>query len=194
MSNALSNNKSSTRGPRLRCLRPRLFSKASNARPIEAHASTASGGASCRAIDVRPLLSLLVSPSVVVRRARWRSRIVQPVRMPSNAALVTGYAVACRRDSYATSAVKTPAPRALRQLACCNTLATQTSVAQIGLQRCYGSLRGHPGASGVIQRQRLWVEHTASTRAALPDPEGSKKQHRAVCRGSLARRRQKQHL
>ena len=75
---------------------------------------------------------------------------------------------------YRRLSTATPTQRmrsALRQLACCNTLATQTSVAQIGLQRCYGSLRGHPGASGVIQRQRLWVEHTASTRAVLPDPD-----------------------
>ena len=102
----------------------------------------------------------------------WQLLLAQDtVRIPSNGALVTGYIPSSvHRDSYATYAVKTPAA-ALRQLACCNILATQTSVAQIGLQRCYGSLRGHPGASGVIQRQRLWVEHTASTRAVLPDPD-----------------------
>ena len=63
---------------------------------------------------------------------------------------------------YRRLSTATPTQRmrsALRQLACCNTLATQTSVAQIGLQRCYGSLRGHPGASGVIQRQRLCRAH-----------------------------------
>ena len=63
---------------------------------------------------------------------------MQHVRMPSNAALVTGYAVACcRRDTYATYAVKTPAA-ALRQLACCNTLASQSKVA--AEHRC-GSLQ-----------------------------------------------------
>ena len=70
---------------------------------------------------------------------------MQHVRMPSNAALVTGYAVACcRRDTYATYAVKTPAA-ALRQLACCNTLASKVARQKYRLRQPADI----PGASGV---------------------------------------------
>ena len=61
------------------------------------------------------------------------------VRMPSDCALGTGYAVACHRDSYATYAVKTPAV-ALRQLACCKTLANQASSRKLALSGATGAL------------------------------------------------------
>ena len=91
---------------------------------------------------------------------------MQPVRMPSNAALVTGYAVACRRD-YATSAVKTPAPRALRQLACCNTLASQSKVA--AEHRC-GSLQTSLVPQECIKTTHLRIQTGQARRLRREQP------------------------
>ena len=87
--------------------------------------------------------------------------------MPNNAALVTGYAVACRRDSYATSAVKTPAPRALRQLACCNTLASQSKVA--AEHRC-GSLQTSLVPQECIKTTHLRIQTGQARRLRREQP------------------------
>ena len=56
----------------------------------------------------------------------WQLLLAQDtVRMPSNAALVTGYAVACHRDSLRNLCGRKTPRAALRQLACCKTLASQ---------------------------------------------------------------------
>jgi hypothetical protein len=72
------------------------------------------------------------------------------VRMPSNAALVTGYAVACHRDSLRNLCGR-KRPRRAPELACGKTLASQASVAQIGPERCYRSATGALEATLVLQ-------------------------------------------
>ena len=158
-------------------------------------------------MDVRPLLSLLVSPSVVAMIARWRSRIAglllaravtvcavfctttaahaacaaadwqssqigrrDTLRIPSNCVPGMGYAVAYpRRTPTQQMRSQTPAA-ALRQLACCKTLANQASVAQLALSGATGALEATLVLQELCKDSDFGLEHREA-RAALPDPD-----------------------
>ena len=181
LSNALSNNRSNTSGPRRRCLRPRLFSSASNARPIEAHASTASGGASCRAMDVRPRRSRLVSACVAAISVRWRSRICCPYGCPAIAEFGSGDARHYSIHSYATMRSNNRRGR-VRQLACCKTLANRANAAQsIACGSLQTSLVQQGFCKDLLFRPQP-AKRVDFDGAALPDPDWRGEAKNSICR------------